>query len=216
MHTASGNPVLYYGTGWLIGRKHVITNHHVINARDEGEAPASVADFTLQARGTQIEFDYDNQNAAGEKLTVATLSIADALLDYAILELERAPGRDPLPIWARAIDFTEGSRLPVNIIQHPGGQPKQIAIRNNLTADLRGGDLAYFTDTEAGSSGSPVCNDRWQVLALHKASTRSMGRYQFQGKDTAWINVGTTIERIVGDVQTKDAELWTRIGALTL
>jgi endonuclease G len=58
-------------------------------------------------------------------------------------------------------------------------------------------NLAYFTDTEAGSSGSPACNDRWQVLALHKASTMTLGRYQYQGKDTAWVNIGTTIEKVV-------------------
>jgi len=33
-HGSSTEPSqLYYGTGWLIGRQHIITNHHVINAR---------------------------------------------------------------------------------------------------------------------------------------------------------------------------------------
>jgi len=35
-HSASNNPMLFYGTGWLIGPKHIITNHHVVNARTEG------------------------------------------------------------------------------------------------------------------------------------------------------------------------------------
>jgi endonuclease G, mitochondrial len=117
-------------------------------------------------------------------------------------------------LWGKSINLVSSSRLPVNIIQHPGGQPKQMAIRNNLAAVLQGDDLAYFTDTKAGSSGSPVCNDQWQVLALHKASTMSMGKFNYQGKDTAWVNFGTTMERIVEDLRTTHAELWTQIGAL--
>lgn len=210
---ASGKPAIYYGTGWLIGTKHLITNHHVINARTDGEAPASSDDFELQARGAVAQFDYDDENVEGEKLAIAALSATDAQLDYALLELDRQPvERKPLPIWARPIDLTSGMRLPVNIIQHPGGHPKQIAIRNNLAAALENGELRYFTDTAEGSSGSPVCNDRWQVLALHKASTMSYGKYNYQGKDTAWINVGTTMARIIEDLQAKNK--WTNLGAV--
>ena len=108
------------------------------------------------------------------------------------------------------------TRLPVNIIQHPGGQFKQIAVRNNLAASLKGNDLAYFTDTEGGSSGSPVCNDRWEVLALHKASTMSMGRFEYQGKETAWVNIGTTMDKIVADIKAKDAALWGKLQALVV
>ena len=31
--------------------------------------------------------------------------------------------------------------------------------------------IRYQTDTEPGASGSPVCNDTWQVVGLHHAST---------------------------------------------
>ena len=58
---------------------------------------------------------------------------------------------------------------PVNIVQHPKGELKQIAIRNNTLLDLpedSGLDkfAHYETDTEQGSSGSPVLNDQWEVL----------------------------------------------------
>jgi endonuclease G, mitochondrial len=217
MLPTSDKPVLSFGTGWLIGKKHVITNHHVVNSRTDGETPAGDDDFELQARGTIVQFDYDEENAAGDTFTVVALSAKNAQLDYSVLELDREPGgRRPLPVWAKPIDLTGGMRLPVNIIQHPGGQPKQIAIRNNLAARLQGDNLAYFTDTAAGSSGSPVCNDRWQVIALHKASTISFGKYNYQGKDTAWVNIGTTIERIVADLQAGSAGLWATLGAVTV
>jgi endonuclease G, mitochondrial len=216
MKATSQDSVLFFGTGWLIGKKHVVTNHHVINARTEGEAPASAEDFEFQARSTFVQFDYNEENVPGDKFNIVALSAKNAQLDYAVLELDREPGpeRPPLPIWAKPIDFTGGTRLPVNIIQHPGGQPKQIAIRNNLAAAMKGDDLAYFTDTAAGSSGSPVCNDRWYVLALHKASSISFGKYNYQGKDTAWVNVGTTMERIVADLQANSPALWANLGAV--
>jgi V8-like Glu-specific endopeptidase len=209
----SDKPVLFFGTGWLIGKKHVITNHHVVNARTDGEAPAADDDFEQQARKTTVQFDYDEDNVAGDPFAVVALTAKNAQLDYALLELDRQPaGRPPLPIWGKPIDFAAGTRLPVNIIQHPGGQAKQIAIRNNLAARLQGDDLAYFTDTAAGSSGSPVCNDRWQVIALHKEASMTFGKYNYQGKDTAWVNVGTTMERVVADLQR--AGLWAALGAV--
>jgi endonuclease G len=210
---SSGKPVLFFGTGWLIGTKHVITNHHVINARTDGEAPASEGDFELQAKGAVVQFGYDDEQAEGERLDIAALTASNAQLDYALLELAATPAeRKPLPLWAGTIDLSGGTRLPVNIIQHPGGHPMQIAIRNNLAAALEGGELRYFTDTAEGSSGSPVCNDQWQVLALHRASTMSYGKYNYQGKDTAWINIGTTMARIVDDLKAKGR--WDGLGAV--
>ncbi|MEM9840577.1 MAG: serine protease, partial [Pseudomonadota bacterium] len=103
--------------------------------------------------------------------------------------------------------------LPVNVIQHPGGSPKQLGIRNNLAARLTDKDLAYFTDTEGGSSGSPVCSDDWIVLALHKASTTVFGKLEFQGKKTAWVNVGTRVDLIIEDLEKNHAALWSAIGA---
>ena len=51
----------YKGTGWLIGNRYVITNHHVINARAESEPNATEADLKLQAENTCIQFDYDSE-----------------------------------------------------------------------------------------------------------------------------------------------------------
>ena len=37
-------------------------------------------------------------------------------------------GRCSLPVWGRPLEFAEGVRLPVNIIQHAGVQQKQIGV----------------------------------------------------------------------------------------
>ena len=55
----------------------------------------------------------------------------------------------------------------VNIIQHPGGDLKKVALRENMVIGVQDVYLYYVTDTQPGSSGSPVFNEEWQVAALH-------------------------------------------------
>jgi V8-like Glu-specific endopeptidase len=55
----------------------------------------------------------------------------------------------------------------VNIIQHPGGMPKQIALYHNMVVYSDGKRVQYLTDTMPGSSGSPVFDTNWRVVALH-------------------------------------------------
>ena len=78
------------------------------------------------------------------------------------------------PLIAAEGKITPGE--PVNIIQHPRGEPKQVVIRENKLLDLPKPTAAdprldryaqYEADTDQGSSGSPVFNDQWEVIALH-------------------------------------------------
>lgn len=213
---ATGRPMRYFGTCWLIGSKHVITNHHVIGARNPGEAAATAEDFEQQASNSTIEFDYDSPTGEVTTYQIANLVVADPELDFAILEL--APGvplqRDVLPLAVNPLTFGPGIYLPVNIIQHPGGGIKHLAIRNNAAAGLSGNDLSYFTDTQAGSSGSPVCNDKWGVIALHKASTKRYGKTVYQGRENPWVNIGTPIWLIAKVL--KDGDLWDKIDPTTV
>ena len=56
--------------------------------------------------------------------------------------------------------------MNINILQHPNGQYKQVALRNNLLTFRGDHSLLYETDTEVGSSGSPIFNDLWELVAL--------------------------------------------------
>ncbi|NWO67893.1 hypothetical protein, partial [Escherichia coli] len=51
---ASGQPIRYFGTGWLIGKGYIITNHHVVNARSPGEANASMDELNRQAMSLEF------------------------------------------------------------------------------------------------------------------------------------------------------------------
>ena len=208
----SGRPDGVYGTGWLIGKRHLVTNWHVITARATGEPEPGPADLALQVDNLKVEFDYVAKDGQLFASKVSGLAHGDRALDYAILELADAEPRDPLPLASQVPEFTADQPVAANIVQHPAGEPRQYAIRNNLVAVLRGDELAYFTDTAGGSSGAPVCDDQWRVIALHKASSAQFGNFNFQGKNTAWVNMGTLIGAICDDLRQKTPELWTAIG----
>lgn len=201
--------MMYLGTGWLLTESLVITNHHVINARNEGEGNTTESDLRLQSEGTLAQFDFDDDGLAGTELHVQSLEASNSQLDYAVLRVP-ATGRTPLRLAPTAIQLGN-EPVPVNIIQHPGGQSKRYGIRNNLVSASTATELRYFTDTESGSSGSPVFNDLWQVVALHKASAY-VAQVEFQGKTTAYVNVGTQISAIVADLRANHPTLATEIG----
>ncbi len=217
----SPQPMLYKGTGWLIGAQYLITNHHVINARSESEPPADESDLRLQVQHTRVEFDYDDPEADATVEQVESLAAwanwnATPALDYAILKLAAPSTRRPLTLAPQAINAVAQGILPVNIIQHPLGNPKTLGIRNNLVSSLEEWELRYFTDTNHGSSGSPVCNDNWHVIALHRAQAYLSANLDFQGKPTAWVNRGVRLDRIIADLQQRAPDLWAAIGAITV
>jgi V8-like Glu-specific endopeptidase len=47
------------------------------------------------------------------------------------------------------------------------GQPKQLAIVDNQVAYSDERIAQYLTDTLPGSSGAPVFNDAWELVAIH-------------------------------------------------
>jgi hypothetical protein len=186
----------YWGTGWLLTESLLITNHHVFNARNDGEPPAKQSDFDLQAKATALEFDADGQTSATNAGLVTEIVCADRELDYALARIPAQSGRRCLRLEKAPLTIKPDDVVPLNIIQHPNGLPKKIAIRNNLARAAPAGQIRYFTSTLGGSSGSPVLNDQWKVVGLHRGSIGTKVQ-NFQGRTTAIINLGTQITSIL-------------------
>ena len=175
-------------TGFLVGPRILMTNNHVIDsAAAAGEAVG--------------QFDYQD-NRSGELLPVYTFAltpdlffITDPTLDFTLVGVAATSSQGrPLTAypWLPLIGQLGKADIddPVNIIQHPRGGLKQIALRNNQIIDIPEGKrdfLYYTTDTEPGSSGSPCFNDQWELIALHHSGVPRMRNDQILKKDgTPW------------------------------
>jgi endonuclease G len=202
----NGNqPSLAVGTGWLIAPNLLVTNHHVVAARFSGEAPAKDADIPLQAASAQAWFDYVDANKPFPSYQVTSLEALDRTLDYALLRVADTTTSDDqrvLSEWGHLRLSSETFELRVgqalNIIQHPSGDVKQIAIRrNNYVGASAADEFLYLTDTLPGSSGSPVFNDEWQVVGLHRASRTLPEKVYLKGEMIKYNNVGVRIHAIL-------------------
>jgi V8-like Glu-specific endopeptidase len=202
--TVGGGPWVAKGTAWLLAPDFAITNHHVINARLDSEADASQADLGLQAENAALSFDFDTPEAQGLRVKAKRLVAVSKPLDYALLELA-SPADRPVPRLAPSmVELDSTSRMVVNIVQHPRGEAKRVAFRNNLVSAADATTIRYFADTDQGSSGSPVCDDRWRVVALHRGA-RHVSGVQFQGKDEAFVNFGSQIQAVLADIRASDS-----------
>lgn len=170
------------GTGFLVSKHILMTNNHLIeneNVAREG--------------GTKAEFNYELKLEDGDDSLSIKYSLDPdrcfktcPILDYTLVGVAEhgtagAPGLDcwgVVPVNQYA-DPNPHDR--VAIIQHPNGQPKQITLEGQAVR-TDSPKLLYALDTMEGSSGSPVFNDRWHVIAIHrKGGPRVFGNLTNEG-----------------------------------
>jgi DNA/RNA endonuclease G (NUC1)/V8-like Glu-specific endopeptidase len=161
---ANGRP-LGYGTGSLVAPRLLLTNNHVLSALDQ--ATASTVEFNVQEGP-------DGKPLIPEVFELAPQDffVTDPVLDFTLVAVgQRGSSGAGLESfgWNRARLDDDPILIEeyVNIVQHPGGQPKQLALRDNQVVDLLPDFLHYRADTQPGSSGAPVFNDQWEVVGLH-------------------------------------------------
>lgn len=198
-----------YGTGFLVGPNLLLTNNHVLDRAEM--ARKSFAEFEFEQdmngrRKTSKSFDLypDEIFVTDPELDFTLVSVAPVategtqLADYGLLRLVEDTGK------VRTGEY-------VSIIQHPEGGLKHCCLRENEVVDLFENWLHYVTDTQPGSSGSPVFNDQWLVVGLHHSGVPKLdsqgkilkidGQPYREGIDhpstIAWVaNEGVRISRI--------------------
>jgi V8-like Glu-specific endopeptidase len=173
-------------SGFLLPGDLLVTNHHVLK-RPESAAGA-VAGFNHQK--TVDGRDAETREYPLEPGVFFTTSEAD---DCTIVKV----GGEPSARWGAIEIGNEAVQIQaedrVNIIQHPGGDQKQLSFFHNLVMFVGEGRVQYLTDTLPGSSGSPVFDHRWRLVALH----HSGGWITEPGsKDTYFRNEGIHVDRV--------------------
>lgn len=167
----------YHGTGFMVSPSLLMTNNHVLPSTEE--AGRAVVEFNFQAG-----LDGRLLNPVVFALEPQKFFATDRDLDFSVVAVAEQNRRNELLSdfhWL-SLEATEGKAVLgefVNIIQHPNGEPKQLALRENQIVDVLDRFVHYLTDTTPGASGSPVFNDQWEVVALHHSAvprTDSQGR----------------------------------------
>jgi len=153
------------GTGFLVSPRLLLTNNHVLPDAET-------------ATSARVEFDYQDGvdgnllQPIAFQLLPEELFLTHEYLDYTLIAVQ-ASSKIGVKLtsfgWHPLIE-AEGKVIigeSLSIIQHPNGERKQVALRENRLQDVLPDFLHYTTDTAPGSSGSPVFNDQWEVVALH-------------------------------------------------
>jgi V8-like Glu-specific endopeptidase len=184
-----GQPPKPVGTAVLISDRLVLSNAHVFLDAE------TAAELTL-------EFDYEYTDSGIErsptraKLDPSGFFCIDEDLDFGVVALADASvaeERHQVQLIESTAKVLLGERL--NVIHHPGGDRKRISIRANLLVSEDDKWLRYTSDTRSGSSGSPVFNDQWEMVALHHGGIpdpKNLGDI-----DASSANEGARVSRIV-------------------
>ena len=206
------------GTGFLIGPDLFLTNQHVL--LDEEMAARAVLRFDYYKDGLDVPqpgrvfhlkpgfyhasppqaLDYALVQVDSEPLKEMRLEAGEVEQGQSILELIRAGKHRGYLLTAPAL-IRANER--VNIIQHPRGDSLKVVLTlNYVTADMQPERVWYRADTDHGSSGSPVFNDKWEVVALHHSYRPAPGA---DGK-TAIDNEGIPMRAILEDLRARNLE----------
>ncbi|HTI61608.1 DNA/RNA non-specific endonuclease [Mucilaginibacter sp.] len=169
-----------YATGFVVAENVVLTNWHVF------QTIVDVADSEMQFF-YELNTSGDPTNPVSFKFRSDLFYYANKDLDYCFVAINSMDISGKINIKDIGYIFLDptlgkiaGDGEALNIIHHPDGDYMQLSIRENLFKGLTSTSVWYETDTAPGSSGSPVFNDQWQVVALHHmgvAKKNEAGRY---------------------------------------
>ena len=158
-----------FGTGFMVSPELVMTNNHVIDSPHGIKEVIAEFNYQRNSEGFIPEtplfrLEPDRFFLTSEELDYTLIAVAPIALNLSNITLDTF-GWNVLSSSKNKI--LEGER--VSIIQHPKGEPKMIAMRENQVITVGPTRIHYKTDTHKGSSGSLVANEQWEIVALHSS-----------------------------------------------
>jgi V8-like Glu-specific endopeptidase len=179
----------------MIAPDLLMTNNHVIASREQAEQTEYTFNYELNINGKECDIQTTQALPGGAFHT-------NAELDYTVVSLKDLPPFGS-PLILKSKQVRRDDR--VAIIQHPGGHLKKISMQNNFVAYADANLVQYTTSTLPGSSGSPVFDDEFKVVAIHHSggdlTEPSTGRRYLR-------NAGTSMIAVLKDLQTNAPEIY--------
>jgi S1-C subfamily serine protease len=204
-------PVRPVGTGSLVTPRLLLTNNHVIATAD-------------MATSMNVEFNFEYDENGLERpsdpwpLAPTDFFATDPELDFTLVAVANRDGSPPGATYGHNRLIGETGKAVIgevlNVIHHPAGQRKRASIRFNRLVSEDDLWVRYESDTQEGSSGAPVFNDQWEMVALHHGGVPATDADGFELTRTGerWIpamgegalsyvgNEGARVSRIVRSV----------------
>lgn len=183
------------GTGFLVGPDLVLTNYHVVEQLiqaphevgrwscrfDYKRALAETREGRVVALAGEWLVDASRYSPVDTVPDPKPREPADDELDHALVRLQDPVGRQTVGAHQEGavrgwVDLRAGSasidldtRVMISIVQHPRTQPMKLAMGmvERLVWNSSRTRVRYTVPTEPGSSGSPVFDQAWRLLAIH-------------------------------------------------
>ncbi|MGF1469028.1 MAG: trypsin-like serine peptidase [Sandaracinaceae bacterium] len=204
-----------WGTGSLVSESLFLTNHHVIRSASEATRLFRAEfNYQLDLEGLPVPPDaflFDPED----------VFITHPALDFTLLRVrpkqrsapssDRSPGTLGRPMapgelygflrLGADLDPDTGTRVPlrderVNVVQHPRGRFKEVTLQSNQVTDVFSNVVQYTSDTEPGSSGSPVFDNDWELIALHHAAGTADAEQPGRWLDNQGIRVDAIVKHL--------------------
>lgn len=186
-------------TGWLLGSEgHVVTNNHCIGSASE----AANTTFDFMAEGSSCSSNCESAGACSGTIVAASSTFVKTSdsLDYTLVKLPTNPTGTYGYLQLRDTGAQVGERI--YLPEHSAGWGKHLQMEqagSPLTVEsttASGGStcgpnqVSYSSDTQGGSSGSPVLGyDDNLVVALHHCGTT-----------TGCTGLGVRIQSVIADM----------------
>jgi hypothetical protein len=194
----------HFGTGFLIdgvnldsrltGQRLLVTCDHVVSNKDARALRPNRAVATFRA---------DDNSTRRFGVQTILWSRPEGDLDVSILRLVEDTGELPVVPWAQGPPDLSEQR--VLIFGHAQGGALSFSLGDNRLVDQNKSYLQYRAPTVEGSSGSPVFNTRWELVAVHHRGGYSLKRLSSEGTHKA--NQGSSVFAIREAVQKDPQQL---------